>query len=138
VTGHLTYDANVARLDDLRRRAERRRPAHDAVDRPSPASRRTQVSVAADVTIRRAIEADRATLDELAALDSATALAGEILIAEVDGQPVAALEVGSGATIADPFRLTAAVVELLGLRAARLRGEAPRRRLRLRAAYRPA
>ena len=138
MTGQLTYEAHAARVDDLRRRADRRRTGRDAT---SPRSRRTSrphVCVAADVTIRRATEADRVALQRLAALDSARPLTGEILIAEVDGSVVGAIEVAGGATIADPFRLTAAVVELLGLRAARLRGKSTRHRLRLRAraAYR--
>jgi hypothetical protein len=64
-----------------------------------------------------------------------------MLIAEVDGEPVAAIHVASGTTIADPFRETIAVAELLRLRAKRLRDpaaatRAPRLRSWLRAARR--
>jgi hypothetical protein len=63
-----------------------------------------------------------------------------VLMAEVGDEALGAIEVATGATIADPFRPTAELVELLSLRAARLRGGSDRRRLRLRprAAYRAA
>jgi hypothetical protein len=86
------------------------------------------------IAIRRATEVDRPAIDRLAALDSTTAPSGEILIAEVDHEPQAAIQVATGATIADPFHRTAHLVELLSLRAAGLRTvtRTPRR-LRLRA-----
>jgi hypothetical protein len=93
------------------------------------------------IAIRRATESDLAAVERLAALDSATVPAGEILLAEVGDEPHAAIQVSSGMTIADPFRRTADVVELLSLRASRLRdgADSPRRlRLRLRSAYRAA
>jgi hypothetical protein len=70
-----------------------------------------------DIVIRPADASDARALTRLAALDSAAApLAGpDVLIAEVDGQPVAALH--HGEAIADPFRPTASVIELLRLRA---------------------
>jgi hypothetical protein len=100
----------------------------------------TSVCVAQPVTIRRATAADRVTLERLAALDSAPALVDNVLIAEVGDEALAAIEVASGATIADPFRPTAELAELLSLRATRLRGGSDRRRLRLRPrpAYRAA
>jgi hypothetical protein len=128
VTGHLTYDANVARLEDLHGRAERRRTARRAARTSIPASTQTRVGVAEPVTIRRATADDRATLERLAALDSAPALVGDVLIAEVGDEALGAIEVATGATIADPFRPTAELVELLSLRAARLRGGSDRRR----------
>jgi len=84
------------------------------------------------IAIRRATEADRAALERRAALDSAPTSSGEVLLAEVGGEPQAAIEIASGATIADPFRPTAYLIELLSLRAARLReGTVSPRRLRL-------
>src|SRR5215218_2597424 len=74
-----------------------------------------------DISARRATGEDRVDLENLAALDSARALTGEILIAAVADEPQAAIEVATGATVADPFRPTAHLVELLELRAARLR-----------------
>jgi hypothetical protein len=82
------------------------------------------------VVIRAARGSDGAALADLARLDSQRPLAGEALVAEQDGAVVAAL--AGDRVIADPFRRTADVVELLRLRA----GGAPqesRRRVRVRA-----
>ena len=73
------------------------------------------------VTIRRAADADRRALERLAALDSARPPVGETLVAEAGGEQQAAIEVATGAVVADPFRPTAHLVELLELRAAGLR-----------------
>ena len=75
------------------------------------------------LTIRPADLADLAGLDRLAALDSASPPTGEVLVAEVGGELWAALELGSGSTIADPFRPSGELVELLKLHA---RGESSR------------
>ena len=76
---------------------------------------------AGTVIIRAALGSDNPALRRLAALDSAPVPAGELLVAESDGALVAAHSPGSGATIADPFRHTAQVVELLHLRGAMMR-----------------
>ena len=73
------------------------------------------------LVIRRAADADRGSIERLAELDSALAPPGPLLLAEVEGGPVAALSLTSGAAIADPFVATADVVELLRFRAAQLR-----------------
>jgi hypothetical protein len=73
------------------------------------------------VLIRAARGSDGAALSRLAGLDSARVPAGELLVAEADGALVAAHAPGTGATIADPFRHTAQVVELLQLRGSLLR-----------------
>jgi hypothetical protein len=88
--------------------------------RPSR-SRRMDAAGDAPVLIRRAAAADEPAIARLAALDERELPLGERLIAEVAGRPVAALELRSGATVADPFVPTSAVVELLGLRAAQVR-----------------
>src|SRR4051794_37433340 len=87
------------------------------------------------ISIRRAVDGDRAALLLLALLDSGPALSGDVLIARVGAKPLAAMEVDSGATVADPFHRSDHLVELLDLRAAglrRARGRAgrlwPRRR----------
>jgi hypothetical protein len=72
--------------------------------------------------IREARAADDAALRLLAALDGGRVPAGRILVAEVDGEIVAAVPLAGGPAIADPFRRTSALVNLLGLRAAQLRG----------------
>jgi hypothetical protein len=75
------------------------------------------------VTVRLAEDSDAQILVRLAALDSAEIPAGRTLLAAVDGETVAALPLSGGRAIADPFRRTAALVELLELRAAQLRAE---------------
>jgi hypothetical protein len=65
------------------------------------------------LTIRPADLADLAALDRLAELDSASPPTGDVLVAEVGSELWAAVEVDSGAAIADPFRPSADLVELL-------------------------
>jgi hypothetical protein len=74
------------------------------------------------IQIRLARPDDEATLLRLAALDSASAPHGDVLVARVDGEILAAVALESGRAIADPFRHTADLVELLRTRA-RLMGE---------------
>ena len=81
----------------------------------------TPLSAAPTVLIRAARGSDGDSLRRLAALDSARVPAGDVLIAEAEGAVVAAHSPTTGATIADPFRRTADVVELLELRGAMLR-----------------
>jgi hypothetical protein len=82
-----------------------------------------------NITVRRASSADQAELARLAALDSARTPTGTVLVAEADSRMLAALPLGSGRPIADPFEPTAEVVALLELRAAQLaeRSEGRRR-----------
>jgi hypothetical protein len=76
---------------------------------------------AGTVIIRSATGSDGAALHRLASLDSTRVPNGDLLVAESNGALVAAHAPGSGATIADPFRRTAEVVELLHLRGSLLR-----------------
>jgi hypothetical protein len=101
------FPSSFANLIDFSRRPRRRRRTDAAADAP--------------VLIRRAAASDEPAIARLAALDDHELPLGERLIAEVAGRPVAALELRSGATVADPFVPTSAVVELLGLRAAQVR-----------------
>ena len=78
-------------------------------------------AAAPTVVIRAARGTDGDSLRRLAALDSARIPTGDLLIAEAEGAVVAAHSPTTGATIADPFRRTADVVELLELRGAMLR-----------------
>jgi hypothetical protein len=84
-------------------------------------------------TIRRASAGDSAAVARLATLDSATAPTGDLLLGEVGDELWAAVGIDSGAAIADPFRPSLDIVELLRLRAKMMRRgiEAPRRGLRL-------
>ena len=78
-----------------------------------------------NIVIRGATARDELALRRLAALDDARAPqpGPDVLIAEVDGLAVAA--VAGDRAIADPFRPTAAIVELLRLRASQLASAAP-------------
>ena len=79
------------------------------------------ITTAPSVLIRAARGSDGPALHRLAALDSTVVPAGALLVAEADGELVAARALTSGAVIADPFRPTADVVDLLALRAEALR-----------------
>lgn len=83
------------------------------------------------LTIRRADIADSGALAHLAALDSTDPPTGDALLAEVGNELWAAVEIESGTALADPFRPSADLVELLRFRAERLRGEASGARRRL-------
>jgi hypothetical protein len=82
------------------------------------------------VTVRYAADDDATPLARLAALDSARVPGGTLLVAEVDGELWAAVAIGHGAAIADPFRPSGALVELLRARARQLVGDEPRGRRR--------
>src|SRR4051794_25134531 len=79
-----------------------------------------------DITIRTAAPTDVDALHRLAALDSQRLPAGDLLVAEVGGNVVAAYQPESARAIADPFLPTANAIDLLRLRA----GEAARETLR--------
>jgi hypothetical protein len=83
------------------------------------------------ITIRLAGPGDVQALRRLAALDSRPVPPAPQLVAEREGRIDAALSLSNGASVADPFRHTAHLCELLCHRADGLRA-APRRRLRLR------
>jgi hypothetical protein len=90
----------------------------------------------ATVVIRVATPADRDELASLAALDSAPALTGAVLVAQSDGRVRAAYSMDEDRAVADPFVPTAGLVELLRTRSALLGGRRrasilPRRRLSL-------
>ena len=72
---------------------------------------------APSIAIRLATDDDDRTLTRLAALDSAPAPHGAVLVADVDGEIVAARSLSEAHSIADPFRPTADIRELLELRA---------------------
>ncbi|HEX8100984.1 MAG TPA: hypothetical protein VF533_00085 [Solirubrobacteraceae bacterium] len=92
-----------------------------------------RTSTSPSLVIRSARGSDGAALDRLAALDSAPAIDGPALIAEMNGRVVAAVA-ESGARVADPFERTAGLLEMLELRAAQSRAErrSPRRSRRSR------
>src|SRR4051794_28226556 len=82
------------------------------------------------VIVRQSQPNDSHDLARLAALDSGRAPEGPALVAESDARILAALPLGSGRPIADPFEPTAELVALLELRRNQLRGETAERRPR--------
>lgn len=74
-----------------------------------------------DVTVRFAYAADAVALQRLADLDSRRLPGGPLLVAEVRGRILAAVELGGVGVIADPFEPTSALVSLLRHRALQLR-----------------
>lgn len=84
------------------------------------------------VALRRATAADDVAVTRLAQLDDTQTPSGELLLAELDGQLVAALPLDGGPAVADPFVRTAEIVELLRVRAAAIAGSSGRGRLQAR------
>jgi hypothetical protein len=98
--------------------------AHDLLHearRGAGAPARVAGTVPAELTIRLARDADRAALDRLSQLDSRPLPSGDLLVGEVEGELRAAVGLGGGEVVADPFHPTAAIVSLLALRAQQLR-----------------
>jgi hypothetical protein len=71
---------------------------------------------------------DDEALARLAELEGRRAPVGQHVVAEVGGVVVAALPLGPGSALADPFRRTAHLMPLLELRAKQLADDRPRRR----------
>jgi hypothetical protein len=91
------------------------------------------------LTVRQA-RAGEPGMEVLAQLDSVKPLTGTVLVAEVEGKPIAAISVEDGHTAADPFAPSADAVAVLRMRAAQLQpgvtAGARRRRLVGRRAHR--
>jgi hypothetical protein len=73
-----------------------------------------------NLTVRRSAPSDESELTRLAALDSTRPPRGPALIVEADSRMLAALPLGAGRAIADPFEPTAELVALLELRRAQM------------------
>ena len=88
----------------------------------------------AEVLIRDAGPRDAHALRRLAGRDSAPVPAHPVLVAEVGGELLAAISLADGTPVADPFRRSRGLVDLLELRAWQLGEEArrPRRPEKLR------
>jgi hypothetical protein len=83
---------------------------------------RAPLSLGEHVVIRRAGRRDARRLERLAQLDCARVPAGPTLVAELDGELVAALPLDErGAPMADPFVPSAPFVAMLELRRTQLR-----------------
>jgi hypothetical protein len=81
-----------------------------------PAHRTTGLEARQDITIRAALPGDSRAITDLAILDCADPLEGEVLVAEVGGALLAAWALSDGRMVANPFRSTQAARALLGLR----------------------
>jgi hypothetical protein len=81
------------------------------------------------VVLRLCCVGDDEALDRLAALEGRPVPRGRHVVAEVGGTVVAALPLGCGEVLADPFRATAHLIPLLELRARHLGTERSRRGL---------
>ena len=77
-----------------------------------------------NVTVRRSTSGDLAGVARLAALDSTHPPRGPALIAEADSRMLAALPLGAGRAVADPFEHTAELVALLELRRSQIESAA--------------
>jgi hypothetical protein len=82
-------------------------------------------SVATTVALRMAENDEGHLVRHLAALDDAPVLEGPVLVALIDGEPVAAISLLDRRVIANPFMLTRDLVELLRLRAEHIAGPGP-------------
>jgi hypothetical protein len=80
-----------------------------------------QDAAADRIVLRRTRARDHAAVRRIAQLDSAKEPSSPSLVAEVDGEIVAAAPIDGGHPVADPFRPTAEVVVLLERRARQLR-----------------
>jgi hypothetical protein len=104
-------------------------PVDDNVRATSNLDREGEPMTNKTLTIRRSDVADSGALARLAALDSSSALTGDALVAEVGHELWAAVEIDTGSAIADPFRPSADLVDLLRLRVEHMRrGSAGQRR----------
>jgi hypothetical protein len=126
----MSLNALVARehIADLHRAANgrgagragrRRRRSNAAAGSPRPAA-----------VVRFAHPDEAGTLRRLAELDDAPELAGEVLVATIDADVVAAVSLDDGRVVANPFVLTSDAVELLRRTATALAGRRRRRRWR--------
>jgi hypothetical protein len=81
------------------------------------------------LALRVADDEDASAVRRLAALDDAPPLRGQVLLALVNGEAVAATSLSDGRVVANPFLPTAETVSLLSLRASQLSEHRARRRI---------
>lgn len=85
-----------------------------------PSTIASTVGARTRITIREAVPADGAAVEQLATLAGRRAPSSHLLVGEADGEVVAVVG-ADGTVIADPFRVTVDIVELLRVRAGQLR-----------------
>ena len=103
----LTHQIALDRVASLRRDATRYRRARAASHQPPQPVR---------AAIQLRLSGNRDELERLAALSERRLGDGDWLVADLNGVPVAAVSVDSGATVYDPFKPTSQAVSLLKLR----------------------
>lgn len=124
---HLNLTHSQARTRRLRGEAETWRLAH------SGSGQEQGRSSPGDLAIRIANRQDGSALKRLAQLDGRRPpTVSRLLVAEVDGEVLAALPLDGGEAVADPFRQTSTLVAMLRLRAGQLRPGRTRLTLRAR------
>jgi hypothetical protein len=96
-------------------------PPRDSAPLARLPRRRKAGSGGTDLAIRFAKARDAGALHELQELDGRSLPEGAHLVAELGGITVAAIAVTDDTVVADPFQKTAAVVDLLRIRARQLR-----------------
>lgn len=103
----MTSEMNVMvareHVSDMRRRSAR----VQEIDRVATATSHPTLE------LRLASVDDGEAVHRIAALDDARALDGQVLLAIIDGEPVAALSLLDGRVVANPFVRTSEAVELL-------------------------
>jgi hypothetical protein len=124
MTTSLNALAASEHIADLHRAANERRIGRAGLPRRRGSAAVSSTTPAA--AVRFAYPDEAGTLRRLAQLDDAPELAGEILVATIDADVVAALSLEDGRVVANPFVLTSDAVELLRRSATALTG--PRRR----------
>ena len=82
----------------------------------------TSTTSTESVLMRLAAADDSARIRTLAMLDDKRLPAGPFLVAEANGEIVAAQSLSTGTAVADPFRLTSDIVAMLRLRAGQIDG----------------
>jgi hypothetical protein len=121
VNPFLSNEVAGERIRDLRDEAGRTNRRHA---RPAPKGSGQVI----DVTVRPFGEGDIDGIRRLAALDDKPVPIGAVLVAEIEGELVAALPLEGGHALADPFKPTADVVNVLRLRARQVKRESRRGR----------
>ena len=104
------------RIDSLREAGRRRVPAQVAP--------RVETS---EIELRLCRASDDPALERLAALAERPLPFGRLVVALVNGTLVAAIPIGGGCALRDPFAKTVHLLPLLELRASQLRQPEPRR-----------
>ncbi len=105
------------RIDSLREAGRRR--VHAQVAAPKAET--------SEIELRLCRASDDPALERLAALAERPLPFGRLVVALVNGTLVAALPLGGGCALRDPFAKTAHLLPLLELRASQLRRPEPRR-----------